>query len=161
MAMPYEPRFDGWDHINIYSKSPTKLGRAMSNFFHSNFDHPKYGRFASVEGFYYWLLTGETIEKLRELTGYKAKEYGEKFGAVRKIDKAFKESIKEAIGYKVIQNEYIQNLLLDEKNQLPFTHYYFYGSKFNPKIIDCSKRDHYMIEAWEEIRRNLLDHGKI
>jgi hypothetical protein len=161
MAMPYEPHLDGVDHINIYSKSPTKLGRALSNFFHSTFIHPRHGMFHSVEGFYYWLVTGETMHALKELHGFKAKEYGEKFGKTRKIDKRFKAEIQEAIAYKIISNDYIQELLLDPKNQLPFTHYYFYGSKFNPKVYDMSKRDHYLIEACEEIRRNILNNGKI
>ena len=46
---------DGIDHINIYSKGYTKLGRLLSNFTKSEFTHPIYGHFMSVEGFWYYI----------------------------------------------------------------------------------------------------------
>jgi hypothetical protein len=35
-----DPTTDGIDHINIYSKGYTKLGRLLSNFTKSEFTHP-------------------------------------------------------------------------------------------------------------------------
>ena len=160
MSCVWEPKYEGIEHINIYSKSKVPLGRALSNFFHSNFRHPQHGTFASVEGFYYWLLTGEKYDVIRELHGYKAKRYGENLPVVRKIDKKFKLEIQEAIAYKIIQNNYIQRLLID--SDLPLAHYYYYGDAMHkPKIVDRYKEHDYMVHAIEEIRINLKRNGQI
>ena len=50
--MDYKPLNDGVDHINIYSRGKTQLGRMLSNFYLSPFNHPVYGGFNTVEGFY-------------------------------------------------------------------------------------------------------------
>lgn len=156
----WHPKYEGVDHINVYSKSKLKLGRALSNFFHSVFIHPNYGKFYSVEGFYYYLLTGEVHEELKELHGYEAKKFGESLTKVVKIDKHFKERIQEAIAYKIISNDYIQNLLID--SELPLVHYYYYGDPMlEPKIYDLSKQHDYMIHAIEEIRIRLQKDGKV
>ena len=158
--MIWEPKDEGKDHINIYSKSALPLGRALSNFFQSTFIHPDYGMFKSMEGYYYWLLTGKKHDELKELFGYPAKKLGKSFEKIRKIDRSFKEEIQEGICYKILQNTYIQDLLID--SHLPLTHYYYYGDKDNdPKIVDRSKEDDYMINAIEEIRINLKINGKI
>ena len=154
------PKYETIDHINIYSKSRSPLGRALSNFFHSNFKHPQHGNFASVEGFYYWLLTGEKYDDIRELHGYIAKRYGETLPVVRKLDKKFKLEIQEAIAYKIIQNLYIQKLLIN--STLPLAHYYYYGDAMHkPKIVDRYKEHSYMVHAIEEIRVNLKKNGTI
>ena len=156
--MIWHPLREGKDHINIYSKSSVKLGRALSNFFQSSFIHPDYGIFKSVEGFYYWLLTGEKHDKLRKLYGFPAKEYGESLEKTRKVDKVFKEEIQVAIAHKIEQNEYIKDLLLH--STLPFAHYYYYGEKENnPVVYDRSKRDDYLIEVCETIRIGMKKHG--
>ncbi len=67
---------DGITHINIYSKGKTELGRLMSNFALSPFSVPQHGEFKSIEGYWYWLSTGD--ESLRDLYGYEAKKAGRK-----------------------------------------------------------------------------------
>ena len=159
--MIWEPKDEGKDHINVYSKSSLPLGRALSNFFQSTFIHPEHGLFKSVEGYWYWLLTGKNHDELRKLHGFPAKAFGLKQQKIRKIDNNFKEEIKAAIGLKIIQNGYIQDLLLKPENDLPLAHYYYYGDKNeNPVIYDRSKRDHYMLEAIEEVTQELRRNGK-
>ena len=156
----WHPRYEGIDHINIYSKSSLPVGRALSNFFPSTFLHPEYGKFNSVEGFYYYLLTGQENENLRELVGLPAKTLGRALPVKRKIDKKFKQEIQKAITYKIIQNPYIQDLLI--RTTLPLAHYYYYGDpRLEVKIYDQAKEHGYMIEAIEEIRHNLQKYGKI
>lgn len=46
---------DGIDHINIYSKGRTALGRFLSNFAQAEIETED-GEFASIEGYWYWLL---------------------------------------------------------------------------------------------------------
>lgn len=158
--MVWSPKYEGVDHINIYSNSRLEVGRAMSNFFKSVFIHPTYGKFYSVEGFYFWLLTGKQHHRLKSMFGFRAKQEGSLLEKTRKVDKQFKEEIMYAIGLKVVQNTYIQKLLID--STLPFTHYYYYGDMMDkPKIYDRSKQDDYLIEAAEIIRIKLQNYGKV
>lgn len=156
----WQPKYEGLDHINIYSKSKLPVGRALSNFFHSVFKHPEYGVFHSVEGFYFWLLSGKKFDDIRTMYGAPAKKYGSKLPVKIKIDKKFKIEIQKAIFYKISQNEYIQDLLIS--STLPLAHYYYFGdAMFEPKIVDKYKEHSYMVHAIEEIRINLKKNGKI
>jgi hypothetical protein len=161
--MIWKPIKEGIDHINIYSKSSERLGRALSNFFRAHFFHPDYGEFQSIEGFYYWLKSGNQHHELRFLYGFKAKEIGMKFKQTRKVDDAFKKEMEYAIALKVVQTPYIQELILDSiKDDLPFAHYYYYGDKYSkPVIRDRSKRDAWLIDAAEKIRIKLGKYGRV
>ena len=161
--MIWKPIDEGIDHINIYSKSSERLGRALSNFFRAQFFHPNYGEFQSIEGFYYWLKTGKQNHELRFLYGFEAKKIGEEFKQIRKVDNKFREEMEYAISLKVVQTPYIQELILDSiEDDLPFAHYYYYGDKYNnPVIRDRSKRDAWLIDACEKIRIKLGRHGTI
>jgi hypothetical protein len=57
------PEEDGVTHINIYSKGKTELGRWLTNFSYSPFNHPEYGKFLSMEGFWYWDSRPRNLEK--------------------------------------------------------------------------------------------------
>src|SRR6267142_491835 len=114
---------DGIDHINVYSKGRTRLGRLLSNFAWTPFDHPEYGYFKTVEGFWYWIITGK--DEFRYLPGYKCKEKGKKEINIREYPN--KEELKIAYKYKLQFNPEIYDLL--KENKLPFEHYYVYGNK--------------------------------
>lgn len=67
------PETEGKNHINIYSRSRTDLGRFLSHFTY----HPIEvydGHFDSIEGYWYWLKYRD--EALRHLSGIEAKNYG-------------------------------------------------------------------------------------
>ena len=51
------PEDDGRTHVNVYSRGRTSLGRDLSNFAHLPFELDGLA-FASVEGFWFWLVTG-------------------------------------------------------------------------------------------------------
>lgn len=146
--MTYHPRNDGVDHINVYSKGATELGRQLSNFAHAPFRHTQDGQFASVEGYWYWLSTGSKHEGLRVMHGYQAKQYGKVLPKVQVDD--FNERVKEAIRCKLRQNRNILHALTD--STLPLTHYYWYGTVDNPNIITL-ERHSWIIEELERIRR--------
>lgn len=133
--MKYTPDTDGIDHINIYSKGKTELGRLLTNFAHTPFVFPPYGEFASVEAFWYYAKTGFIHESLKPLYGYKAKEEGKKYEVV--VCQNFEELILEAIRCKLRQNKHLRMLLTN--STLPLTHYYAYGQPSNWKIVDQSK----------------------
>jgi hypothetical protein len=118
--MIYYPERDGVDHINVYSKGKTELGRLLTNFADTPFKHPVYGWFRTVEGFWYWLKTGMQYEQLRDVVGWEAKMLGKKWPSVE--IEHFDTKIKTAIRAKLINHPNILRMLID--NELPLAHYY-------------------------------------
>lgn len=125
------PVNDGKDHINIYTKGSTQLGKALSNMSPFPFDHPIDGHFNTVEGYWYWLSTGKVSDVLRTCDGFNSKKLGRTLPRIKLDD--FKEKIKEAIRLKIEQRPKLK--LAFTESTLPFTHYYYYGTIDNPKII--------------------------
>lgn len=143
----YLPVNDGKDHINIYSKGHTELGRLLSNFARTPIEHPDYGYFVSIEGFWYWLSTGKKHDKLRYLYGTTAKFAGKEFDKVN-VDN-FIEEIKKALKIKLEQHDNIRVSLIS--STLPLAHYYYYGDPDNPKVHTV-KQYKWITEYWEELR---------
>lgn len=120
------PENDGIDHINVYSKGRTTLGRKLSNFAHVIFYHPQHGVFASVEAYWYWLGTGMKHNGLRRLYGASAKSAGIRELPVKMPDEEFRKHICDALTLKVAQNHDLA--LMFAKSELPLRHYYAYGT---------------------------------
>lgn len=142
------PELDGIEHINIYSKGKTHIGRLLSNFAHTPFSLGKEeGVFQSVEGYWYWLLTG--FDGLRDLHGYEAKKVGKEHLPLmlyRPWERdEFKDKIRHAMGCKMWQNLHVRMSL--RCTDLPFMHYYVWDS--GPK--DAGYK--WVVEFWEEKRR--------
>lgn len=115
---------DGVDHINVYSKGSTELGRLLSNFAHTPFTGGG-RRFASVEGWWHWYCTGKKLHHLANLYGFKAKKEGKKHKRiVRAPDREVLFLVYER---KIECNHYIHEMLVE--STLPFTHYFNYGYK--------------------------------
>jgi hypothetical protein len=145
------PNFDGIDHINIYSKGKTELGKSLTNFAHTPVNLGKYGYFESIEGFWFWLGTGD--DKLRNMYGYQAKQYG---GQLQKYKvENFEEVIKWSLEEKVKQHPIIMKMLAE--STLPFKHYYVYGNTQNYKVVNAGFE--WITEKWEEIRKELKEGG--
>jgi O-acetyl-ADP-ribose deacetylase (regulator of RNase III) len=143
------PKNDGIDHINVYSKGKTLLGRLLTNFAESPFICED-GHFESIEGYWYWL--GCRDDKLRKLSGYAAKEYGRKVGAPDWIsDKKFKLKIILAIRKKIEMNPNIKSEIIKWDLTLPLKHYYYYGSENSPKVIKVKEAD-WILEELEKLR---------
>lgn len=128
----WKPEEEGITHINAYSKSRTVLGKMLSNFYYTPFECED-GKFQSIEGYWYWLLTPEDNEQreyLRKLYGYQAKEYGRSIYTQdwpSHNDLIFQNKIKRAIFNKIKTNQKIHKEFL--LNRLPIVHYYCYGTK--------------------------------
>lgn len=141
---------DGIDHINVYSKGKTELGKMLSNFYHSSFTCED-GKFESVEGYWYWLSTKD--DKLRTLYGFEAKRYGRSINGKDWLeDESFKKKIKQAIKAKVTQSN-IKNLL--KESTLPFKHYYLAKNEFK---IEVPKSD-WIIQYLEDLRKELKENN--
>lgn len=124
---------DGTQVINIYSAGQTELGRFLSNFSRVSLDLPAYrpgeaapGRFASIEGYWYWLgLAGHPRrDELRDTWGLKAKQLGRELraGAEAQQVEDFEGRIRAAITHKV--RAYPRMAALMRASTLPFVHVY-------------------------------------
>lgn len=119
----FDPSEDGYTHLNAYSKGRTKIGRMLSNFAFSPFTLEPFGTFNSMEGFYYWYITGQEHNELRKLSGSTAKVQGQKF---KRVITSFTdedlEVIQNAMVAKIFQNPEIMQGLRD--STLEIVHYY-------------------------------------
>lgn len=148
--MRYHPMDEGINHINIYSKSAIEVGRQLSNFYKSEFTIDG-ETFQSVEGYWYWLKTGKKIDILKRLVGFQAKQIGRIYPKIQ-YD-GFNEKIKEAIKLKIENNQSIKENLTN--SSLPFTHYYVHGTIKNPKLNDLHEKYKWLIDFFEDYRKEL------
>lgn len=152
------PKDDGKTHINIYSKGQTSLGRILSNFAHTPVDLGEDGRFASLEGYWYWLLSNkdDKAEVLRTAYGWEAKRLGRELRCPDwPTTEEFVEKFSEAMWAKVNQNPHIFEML--QRSELPFKHYYVYGN--GAKVVDVPEGQ-WIIDTWEDIRSMLKNSAK-
>ena len=142
----YNPKNDGVDHINVYSKSNTELGRFLSNFHHSPVNTGD-GEFQSLEGYWYWLKTYD--DNLKSMVGFEAKQYGREQPIVNyTIDK---NKFKKALNIKIKNNlEWLRKNSLWNDLTIPLVHYYVYDGK----VKDAGSI--WVIELLEQIRFNTL-----
>lgn len=120
------PKNDGIDHINIYSKGSTALGRFLSNFADCHIKTED-GYFRTIEGYWYWLSTKH--EPLRDFVGWQAKQVGRKLrGKDWDGSPEFQDKISKAIIIKILQDEWAKEQLV-KTVQLPLYHYYMYNDQ--------------------------------
>jgi hypothetical protein len=136
---------DGKDHINIYSKGETTLGRLLSNFHAAPFKHPIHGPFTSIEGYWYWLTTRDG--RLRGEWGYHAKKLGQSLPKKREV-LGFEKYIKEALTIKL--NKPSIEKLLKETKPTKLKHYYVSD---DGKIFDQTEKNQWWID-------HIMDHWK-
>lgn len=74
---------DGRDHINVWEHGVTNLGKALNHLADMPFVHSTYGKFKSMEGFWYYITSVKIDDNLRRLSGYKARKYGESLESKR------------------------------------------------------------------------------
>lgn len=139
------PLNDGKDHINMYTKGKTELGRLLTNLAHTPFQIED-GHFESVEGYWYWLLSDKKADEMKKLYGFEAKELGKKLkkeGLLLKSseDDEFKEKIKYAIREKLKQNPNVLVKLL--QTTLPLKHYYYYQGTKNKESFNVQEQTKY------------------
>jgi hypothetical protein len=141
------PVNDGIDHINVYSKSKTTIGRQLSNFAATPFTYNGLN-FSSVEAAWYFFKTGQKHHFLRELTGFAAKRDGKRLERIEFPE--FNETILECIRCKFRQNK---KLLMDfAATSLPLSHYYYWGEEDNPKIVRLPQYQ-WIVDELERIRK--------
>lgn len=115
-----DPDLEGITHINAYSQSRTKLGLALSNMSNIGFTHKQYGKFNTVEGFYWWLKTGKQTKFFKFGSGFDCRNLGKELSDFY-VDFDINE-VKRAIALKIFTNRNLLHLML--KNHLVIEHYY-------------------------------------
>lgn len=144
--MKLDPSKDGINHINIYTKGATELGRFLSNFSDCNIITED-GPFRTVEGYWYWLSSKD--DRLRTLNGWDAKKLGRSILAQDWLkDGVFKDKIKKAIFIKIVSNPDMLHQFVVAN--MPFTHYYVYGSR----VIDVPEAG-WIIDFIEWLRNDM------
>lgn len=151
-----DPLLEGITHINVYTKSKFSLGKGLSNLANIGFDIDEQ-HFQSLEGFWYWNITGKRYDSFKNMTGFEAKKKGlvlceEGSAVTNSDDPAFQEEIKRAIRAKIKQNPELLTELI--KSTLPLKHYYYHQGTKNIlafKITDKSKYQ-WQLDEMERIR---------
>ena len=159
--LPIHPDRDGIDFINIWFKGKTELGQMLSHFYNSPFEHPYFGPFNSMEGFWHFIQTIEKdnelsvpihYNKLRSLSGMAAKNYGKSL-TWHKVDQ-FYEIIEAANYYKIEQNTKLYNMFVSSK--LPFEMYFIKKSSGDAdgqgEIVIKLENYRWLLNSFEKIR---------
>lgn len=144
--MDYLPKNDGIDHINIYSKGKTDIGRKLTNFARTPFMFNGL-EFQSVEAAWYFFKTGQKHHQLRSLHGFLAKKEGKLLDKVEYPE--FNQTILECIRCKFRQNKEL--LKQFAATTLPLDHYYYFGDEENPKIVRLPQYK-WIVDELERIR---------
>lgn len=142
---------DGIDFVNIYSKGNTELGRWLSNFTRAPVDIPIHGKFESLEGYFYYLKTGD--KRLQKEWGYGAKELGKSLPILlEEKSEQFKIEFRRGLDIKLkTYRDWFDKLV---KCELPLCHYYEYGGK----RVDAEYN--WIVEHIEMRRKQMKDHLK-
>lgn len=150
-----DPKEDGINHINIYSKGKTPIGRFLSNFADCNVETED-GPFRTIEGYWYWLSASELyndksiLEQLRTTNGWESKQLGRKLRAADWVKTPwFYEKILRAIATKVQTPWCVEQLI--KTGQLPFFHYYVVNGK-----VAMPKDGLWMVQFIQEFRDELV-----
>ena len=153
----FKPENDGIDHINVFSKSRSKLGRMLSNFAHTPFTLDGV-KFESVESWWYWMkmnninksvlfpaFSDEQLDNIKSLIGKEAKTY---FRELYKDDSSSfspePAQLKRAYLQKIEEHPEVKKALLE--NTLPIDHYYM---MFDKKV--SAESTMWTAKIWEEI----------
>ena len=121
---------DGIDHINIYSKGKTELGKILSNFAYTPFEYNGI-KYNSIEGAIFYYRTGD--ERFINLYGTEAKKLGKSLKGERKETY---EMLKDWCNAKLNQIPIIEEILI--QNELPFSHYFVMWGKKIDRDLTCS-----------------------
>lgn len=148
MDKTHIPEDDGITHINIYSRSNTILGKALSNFDPSPVEHPEHGRFSCVEGYWQWLKTGKMYEEFRTLPGHKAKSLAKGMEVVP--DPKFHHHIRLVLLYKALHAPRLLQMLV-KSGTLPIVHYYTFGHGKN-RVVRVPHGNEWINVFWTKIR---------
>lgn len=154
------PCQDGRDHINVYSKGETWLGKQLSNFARGTV-RTEDGKFLSVEAYWYWLTVPDDEprrKELRRVAGYEAKRLGRELRGQDWVEtREFRRKIRYAIWQKISTCPKLARALRD--SELPLVHYYAYGDGPSKKIV-VPEDGRWILRFIEKCRQHLKDNPR-
>lgn len=145
---------DGITHINVGGRVKTELGQLLNPLAFSRFNHPVFGPFISMEGFWWYIQAHDDPQRdrFRYLAGMNAKHEGKKIRYHHLPN--FQQIINEANFFKIEQNPRILQLVLE--SELPFQMYYIFRSNDPeaPKtgVVVRPQPGIWLVNGFEEIR---------
>lgn len=153
-----DPKRDGIDFINVYSRGNTKLGRFLSNMYYAPVDTP-YGRFDTIEGYWHYLGLPDNCpdkEQLKTADGFHARRIGqalrEQYGTVERDD--FETLISAALLEKLssYSDDWVEEY--GKIGKVPLKHYYVSN---RGKIINLTSRYKWMLDLLDTHMRNIYN----
>lgn len=149
---PLEWKGDGVDHINIWRRGETELGRFLALDSDLAVNHKYFGRFGSVETFWYYIQSRERDDRIRSMYGKTLKNF------IRKLTREqitnFRAMIADTMYQRVLQYPPLFHEL--KQSTLPFDYYYIdkrseAGVPIRPNFFK------WVLSAMEEIRRAIKE----
>lgn len=121
---------DGIEFINVHNRGKHELGRMLSQYYVAQFEHPYFGPFQCLEGFWFYLRSGCADDKFRSLNGYLSKERGKERELLKntklRLSNRHRELLLTSASYaKIDQHPEIKEALVS--STLPFEHYYLWN----------------------------------
>lgn len=147
---------DGINHINIYSKGKTNLGKRLTNMHHFTFRYDNI-EFISVEQAWHFYKFCGYPEIANKVLQFKNSFECLKFARDNKQEDSaehvqtpiFQQLMKDVIRTRIECDIELQNML--RNSWLPFEHYYVYGDK----IQDQRNKYEWLLDIFEEYRTEL------
>lgn len=139
---------DGVDHINISNQAKTDLGQSLSQDVFIEFEHPVFGKFNTLTGFWYYISSTDRKNECRTLNSNKLRRM---FKDIKLPSiKNFRAIILEAYWLKITQHEAIQHELLS--TELPLDCYFIAA---NGTVRTRPKNYRWLLQGLNDMRNAL------
>lgn len=149
---PLEWKGDGVDHINIWIHAETDLGRCLALDSDLPVNHNYFGRFCSVETFWYYIQSQERDDRIRTMFGKSLKSFVRRLNRQHVVN--FRAMIADTM-YQRIQ-QYPPLLEAVKNSVLPFD-YYRFDNRNEVKIPIRPNFFKWLLTALEEIRKAIKE----
>lgn len=144
---------DGTEHVNIWDKGQTNMGKALSTLADLPFVHNVYGKFRSIEGFYHYIRSVDQNDAMRKVAGYWARKAGQRLEVKHVPD--FKKIIADANWQKIQQIPVLMEELKNLSTFVALDSYYIQNEE--PLVRVRPPTAAWMVPAFHEIRMALQE----
>lgn len=116
---PMEWIEDGVDHINIFRKGKTNLGKELEHGSSLPLKHSIFGKFQTIESFWYYIQSKERDDRVRQLTGMKLNQFAQQLTPLYVLN--FRAIILDANYQRILQHDSLKDSFVS--SVLPFDCY--------------------------------------
>lgn len=140
---------DGVDHINILEQSKTDLGRFLAHNSLYEFRHDKFGKFKTIEAFWYYIQSVERDDRIRVMHGRSLKSFISCL-TMQHITN-FRAIIMHTNFQKIKQYDFAVKLM--KESTLPFDCYYINESG----VLARPPYFKWLLRGFEELRKAIKE----